>query len=93
MYPDYIPNRPRRMRYYPVGLGVVFAVCIALALIAVSGGLLFYVLLVVAAMALVGLFHYAVWGHNAPTAGTALRGAGTASPRSWQEERDRENRH
>ena len=71
MHPDYIPTPPRRVRYYPVGLGVVFAVCAALALIAVSGGLLFYVLLVAAALALVGLFHYAVWGHSAP-AGTAL---------------------
>jgi len=92
MYPDYIPPRPRRVRYYPVGLGVVFAVCAVLALVAVSGGLLFYVLLAAAALALLGLFHYALWGHNYP-AGTALRGAGTASPRAWEEERDRENRH
>ena len=92
MHPDYIPTRPQRARYYPVALGVVFAVCAALALIAVSGGLLFYVLLAAAALALLALFHYAVWGHSYP-AGTALRGAGTASPRAWEEERDRENRH
>jgi disulfide bond formation protein DsbB len=92
MHPDYIPSRPRRSGYYPVGLGVVFALCVGLALIAVSGGLLFYVLLAAAAIALLGLLHYAVWGHSYP-AGTALRGAGTASARAWEAERDRENRH
>lgn len=93
MHPDYIPQRPRRMRYYPIGLGLICAVCIALALIVVSGGLLSYVLLAGAAIALLALLHYAVWGHTFPTAGTALRGAGTAAPDAWQRERQRENRH
>jgi len=93
MHPDYIPTPPRRPRYYPVGLGIVFAVCAALLLVAVSGGLLFYVLLVAAALTLLGLVHYAVWGHNDPAAGAAVRGAGAATQRAWENERDRENRH
>jgi hypothetical protein len=72
---------------------IVFAACFALLLIAVSGGLLFYVLLTGAAVTLLGLLHYAVWGHSARPAGTALRGAGTAAPNAWQTERDREQRH
>src|SRR5205807_2009199 len=93
MNTDNLPARPRRSHYYPVALAVVFAACIALLLIGVSGGLLVYALLAVAAIALVGLLHYAVWGHNMPAAGTALRGAGTARPDAWQTERDREGRH
>ena len=93
MYPDPIPPRPRRTRYYPIGLGLICAVCIALALIVVSGGLLSYVLLAGAAIAVLGLLHYAVWEHSSPAAGTALRGAGTATPDAWERERQRENRH
>jgi hypothetical protein len=93
MSPDTVRPRSRPPRYYPVALGVVFAACLALLLIGVSGGLLVYALLAIAAIALLGLLHYAVWGHNMPATGTALRGAGTASPDAWQAERDRERRH
>jgi hypothetical protein len=92
MSSDPTPSRPRRVRYQPVGLGIAAAVCVALLLIGVSGGLLFYVLVAGAAIALLGLLHYAVWGHNAPS-GTAFRGAGTAPPDVWQHTRDREDRH
>ena len=80
---------PRRSPYYPVGLGVVFAVCVTLLLIGVTGGLVFYLVAAAAALTLLGLFHYAVWGHNTPA--PALRN--TARPDAWQRERDRENRH
>jgi hypothetical protein len=93
MSPDTLPPRSGPPRYYPVALGVVFAACVALLLIAVSGGLLFYVLLAVAAIALLGVLHYAVWGRNTPATGSTLRGAGTASSDAWQAERDREGRH
>jgi hypothetical protein len=86
------PTRPRRVRYQPVGLGLVLAVCIALVLVEVTGGLLFYVFAAAAALALLGLLHYAIWGHNAPHAGTSLPGAGTAPPDVWQHQRDRRAR-
>jgi hypothetical protein len=87
MNSDYYPRR--RAPYYPVGLGIVFAVCVTLLLIGVTGGLVFYIVAVAAALTLLGLLHYAVWGHNTPA--TAL--PRTARPDAWQRERDRENRH
>ncbi len=86
MNPDNLPPRPRRTAYYPVALAVVFAACIAVLLIGVSSGLLFYVLVAAAAIALVGLLHYAIWGHNTPV-------PHTFPPNAWQAERDREGRH
>jgi hypothetical protein len=70
-----------------------------LLLIGVTGGVLFYVLAAAAALALLGLLHYAVWGHNSPPVQSGLPGAG-ASPDVWQhardvwqETRDRGDRH
>jgi hypothetical protein len=82
------PNNPpaRRPLYYPLALGIAVVACFALLLIGVTGGLLSYVVLAIAAIALVGLLHYAVWGHNMPAAHAAV-------PNAWQTERDREHRH
>src|SRR5262249_61471803 len=92
MSTDVNPPRPRRGRYQPVGLGVVFAICLALLLIEVTAGLLFYVFVAGAALALLGLLHYAIWGHKAPHARTSPPGAGTAPPDVWQHTRDRRAR-
>jgi len=93
---DATPPRGQRVRYQPVGLALVFAVCVTLLLTVLTGGLLFYVLVAGAVIALVGLLHYAVWGHNSPPA----RGSSPAAPDAWQhardvwqETRDRGDRH
>jgi len=87
------PGNPHRVRYQPVGLGLVLAACLVLLLVGVSGGLFFYVLVAGAAIALVGLLHYALWGHSAPHTGTSLPGAGTPPPDVWQHARDVKDWH
>jgi hypothetical protein len=96
---DATPSRGRRVRFQPVGLALALAVCVTLLLIGLTGGLLFYVLLAGAALALVGLLHYAAWGHTALPAPGGPPGAG-APPDAWQhardvwqETRDRGDRH
>lgn len=63
MEPD--PNAPRKKRetFLMLILTIGFASSVLFFLVLVSGGFFVYVLASVFAIALVGLLHYALWGH------------------------------
>jgi hypothetical protein len=63
MEPD--PDAPRRRRETLLTflLAAVFAAGILFFLVLVSGGFFVFVMAVVFAITLVGLLHYALWGH------------------------------
>jgi len=59
------PNEPRRRRETILTLGLTagFAGSILLFLVLVSGGFFVYVIAAVFTIAMIGLLHYALWGH------------------------------